>query len=81
MRENTLIEVDRIDKELDSICIEPGCERYKDVLVMWYVEKLDREEIAHEIGYSHRQSAYEIRNKAIKKFAITLFGIEALRAM
>jgi hypothetical protein len=37
MRENTLVELDRIDKELDLICEESGCERYKDILVMWYV--------------------------------------------
>jgi hypothetical protein len=81
MRENTLVEVDRIDNELDSICEDPGCERYKDVLVMWYVEKLDKEEIAEKFGYSSKQSVYDLRNRAMKKFAIALFGVTALQAI
>jgi hypothetical protein len=45
------------------------------------VEKKAKEDIAEEIGYSHRQSVYENRNKAIRKFAGALFGIVALEAM
>ncbi|MBU2702267.1 hypothetical protein Ga0466249_003394 [Sporomusaceae bacterium BoRhaA] len=81
MRDNTLVEVERIDKEIDSICEDPGCERYKDILVMWYVEKLSKEDIAEAIGYSRRQSVYQLRKRAIEKFAVSLFGIEALQAI
>jgi hypothetical protein len=48
---------------------------------MWYVEKKAKEDIAEKLGYSHKQSVYEIKNKAIRKFAISLFGIVALQAM
>jgi hypothetical protein len=60
---------------------DSGCERYKDILLMWYVEKIPKEDIANNIGYSHRQSVYEIKNKAIKKFTVALFGIVALVAI
>ena len=48
---------------------------------MWYVEKKAKEDIAEKVGYSHRQSVYEIRNKAIRKFAVALFGIVVLEAI
>lgn len=81
MREVTLIEMGKVEDVLNAICQDPGCERYKDVLVMWYVEKMDKDMIAEKLGYSHKQSAYEIKNKAIKKFAVTLFGVIALKAI
>lgn len=44
---------------------------------MWYVDKMDKEAIAEDIGHSQtsRKSVYEIKNKAIKKFAVSLFGV------
>ena len=81
MKERTLVEIEKVDNVLISISKDPGCERYKDILYMWYVKKKAKEEIADEIGYSHRQSVYEIRNKAIKKFAVALFGVVALVAI
>lgn len=81
MRERTQEEIDRIEVSLQGICLDPGCDRYRDILFMWYVEKRDKEDIAESMGYSHRQSAYEIKNKAIKKFAVALFGVMALEAM
>lgn len=83
MKDRTLEEIDKIEESLQGICQDPGCERYRDVLYMWYVEKLDKDEIAVAVGYSEtsRKSIYEIKNKAIKKFAVALFGIEALEAI
>lgn len=81
MKELTAIEIGKIDDVLVAICEGSGCERYKDVLVMWYVNKLDKEDIAERLGYSHRQSVYEIKNKAIRKFAVALYGVTALKAI
>ena len=83
LREQTLIEIAKVDDVLNAICQDAGCERYKDVLVMWYVEKMDKEDIAKNIGYSEtsRRIIYEIRTKAIRKFAVALFGVTALKAM
>lgn len=76
-----MVEIAKVDDVLDSICIDPGCERYKKLLYMWYVEKLDKEEIAEFFGYSSKQSVYDIRNRSIRKFSIALFGVTALQAI
>jgi hypothetical protein len=81
MKARTLVEIEKVDRVLDSISQDQGCERYKEILFMWYVEKKAKEDIAEEVGYSHRKSVYEIKNKAIKKFAVALFGIIALMAI
>ncbi len=81
MKERTLEKVEKIEEALNGISQAQGCERYRDVLFMWYVERLDKDEIAERLGYSHRQSAYEIKNKAIKQFAVALFGVIALEAI
>jgi hypothetical protein len=81
IKDRMLVEVEKVEEALRGISQEQGCERYRDVLFMWYVEELDKEEIAERLRYSHRQLAYEIKNKAIKKFAIALFGVVALEAI
>ena len=81
MKERTIEEIEKIEEELQGICLDPGCERYRDVLYMWYVEKLDKDEIAERLGYSSRQSVYDMRNKAIRKFAVALFGVVALETI
>ncbi|VBB05588.1 rna polymerase sigma factor region 3/4 [Lucifera butyrica] len=80
MKDRTLEEIEKVDRVLDSICQDHGCERYKDILVMWYVEKLDREDIASKLGYS-RRSIFYLKDKAIRKFTVSLFGFEALQAI
>ena len=83
MREQTRFEIERLDEILNSISAEPGCERYKEILLLWYVEKMDKDDIARELGYSpnSKESIYGIKNKAIRKFAVALFGIRALQAI
>lgn len=81
MRERTQEEIDGIEVSLQGICLDPGCERYRDILFMWYVEKRDKEDIAECMGYSTRQSVYDIKAKAMRKFAVCLFGVTALEAM
>lgn len=76
-------EIKKIDSLLDAIEKEPGCEYYTQVLRLWYIEKIPKEEIAGLIGYSpaSRQSIYNIKDKAIRKFAVMYFGLGALKAM
>ena len=76
----TMIEIEKVDSILNSISQEQGCEYYKDILFMWYVQKKDKEEIAEEIGYTERHLR-RIKNEAVKKFAVSLFGIVALEAI
>jgi len=76
--EKALAEVEKI---LEEISQDPGCELYGEVLRKWYIEKVPKEEIALEIGYQTRKSVYEIRAKALRKFAVRLFGLGALRVV
>ena len=73
--------IGKVDSVLDSISQDSGCELYRKLLYMWYIEKKVKEEIVEELGYSHKQSVYELKNKAIVKFAVVLFGVVALKAI
>lgn len=82
-KEKTAAELKKIDQLLDAIERDPDCEYYAQVLRLWYIERTPKEEIAGLIGYSpaSRQSIYNIKDKAIRKFAIMYFGLGALKAM
>ncbi len=80
-KSKTQEEFGNINNILNEISEENGCELYGTVLRKWYIERLTKEEIAEDLGYSSKQTVYDIRNKAIRKFAVRLFGIEALRAV
>jgi len=80
MKERTQEEIEKVEEELSGICLDPGCERYRDILYMWYVEKKDKETIADETGYS-RRAVFYLKKSAIRKFSVALFGIEALQAI
>jgi hypothetical protein len=82
-KEKTAAEIEKIDKLLDALEKESDCEYYAQVLREWYIEKTPKEEIAGLINYSpnSRQSIYNIKDKAIRKFAVMYFGLGALKAM
>ena len=46
MKDKTLVEIVKVDNILIAISQEEGCEVYKDLLYMWYVEKRAKEDIA-----------------------------------
>jgi hypothetical protein len=71
-----------ITAAIDSIGRDVGCEQYPAVLRMWYIERLPKEEIAEKLNYSasSRASIYSLKQAAIKKFAVTIFGVAALKA-
>lgn len=72
-------ELEKIDSVLRDISQDEGCEYYGEVLRKWYIERVPKEYIAHDIGYSSRRSIYTVRAKAIRKFAVRLFGLNALK--
>jgi hypothetical protein len=82
-REKTLAELGEIDSLFEEISQEQGCELYGKVLKKWYIEKVPKEEIAKQIGYSptSRTSIYDLKARAIKKFAVRYHGIEAVKAI
>ncbi len=72
--------LEEIEKVLSEISREPGSELYGDILKKWYIEKVSREEIALESQYCER-NIYKLKNKAIRKFAINLFGLDAVNIL
>ncbi len=70
--------IQEIDQVLDDMDKDQDCDFFKEVLVMWYVEKLSKDMIADEIGYSSRKSVYLLRNRAINKFSTMVFGIASI---
>lgn len=80
-RIETLNAMEEIDEILENISSRKKCENYGDVLRMLYIEDLPVEEVAEKLGYSSRQSIYDIKKPAIRKFAINWFGVSALKAI
>lgn len=77
-RDKTKAELDTINQILDEIIKEPGCEKYRYVLMEWYIHRTPKEEIAEEMPCSVR-NVYRLRDEAIKKFALRYFGLEVLK--
>jgi hypothetical protein len=80
MRERTLVEIEKVDSVLDSLSKDPGGDKYKDILYMWYVEKKSMSHISGEIRYTERH-LWRLKKEAIQKFAVMLFGIIALKTI
>lgn len=80
-RERTIAELSQVDALLNDISQESGCELYGAVLKEWYVYRTPKEEIAKQIGYAHKSAVYRIKDRAIKKFAIRRFGLEAMKVI
>lgn len=56
-------------------------DKEKIILEMWYIDKIQVIDIAVKFEFEERRSAYNLKNKALKDFAIKLFGINALKAI
>lgn len=67
-----------IDFHLEEVSVGQGCELYGEVLQRWYIEEEAKEKIAESLRYAHKDSIYRIRERAIRKFAIQLFGVKAV---
>lgn len=81
MVESTEAELKEIDKVLEEISQDKGCERYGEILRLWYIEGLPKEKIMEQIDLNSLSYIYELRDKAIRKFAVSIFGFEALKAI
>lgn len=79
-RDGSLREIEHIESILDGISQTRETERYKDILDMWYVKQMDKVDIGVELDCSDRH-VYRLKERALKKFAVGLFGISALKVM
>lgn len=78
--ERTTQEIAVIDEILKEISREKDCHLYGKVLYLWYVKRMEKDDIGKEIGYSRRQ-LYRLKDEAIRKFAVRILGIKALDAI
>lgn len=72
-------EIAHIKEILSDISADPESALYGKALTMWYVNKMDKIDIAVALGYETRKSAYDIHKKAMKKLAVALYGVYALK--
>ena len=79
-REKTMTELEKANKILEDISQEVGCELYGEVLWEWYIMRTPRDEIGNKIGYGKR-NIYHIKDRAIKKFAVRHFGLDAMKVI
>ena len=79
--EKTLYEMELVTKELDEIDKDPGCENFGIVLWEWYVLGKSKADIAEMLGYSSVQSVYGLKDRAIRKFAVRHFGLNAINVV
>jgi hypothetical protein len=79
-QDDTKKSIKNIDDILDMISAEKGCGHYGFLLKFWYVDKMDKLDIAEELHISER-SVYYHKENAIKSFAIALFGIAVLKVV
>jgi hypothetical protein len=77
-RDLTIAFLAKVEDVLEAIDAEESCREYVPVLRAWYFDRTTKERIAENVGYSHRNSIYEIRRRALRKFAIKMFGLGAL---
>lgn len=75
MKLSTETEIEEIDVLLRDL--DQEYEHYGTILKFWYVEKKGRDEIAEELGYGVRY-IYKLKDKAIRVFAVRLFGLDSL---
>lgn len=56
------------EEEVNNIkCILESLEpKHKEVLELWYIQKKSKERIAEILGYSSKQTIYDLKNEAIK---------------
>ena len=80
IKDRTYEEIVKVEESLQGICNKKGREVYRDILFMWYVEEMDKEEIAVKVGYTSRHLR-RVKKLAIRRFAIALFGVMALEAV
>lgn len=67
-----------IDAILDEISHGEGCENYGKLLRMWYMQRASKEIIAEQLCCSIRKVYYD-KDAAIRKFAVRIFGMAALK--
>lgn len=56
-------------------------DEYKKLLVLWYIEKKSKEQIAEALFIDSITTVYNLRNRAVAEFALLYFGASALSSI
>ena len=74
--EDNMSAIEHIDEMLLSLD-----DRECMVLRLWYIQNVHIVDIARELNYTERRSVYNLKNRALKNFAVKMFGLKALKAI
>lgn len=66
--------------EVDGVLAQLESEE-REILRLWYIQRMSKEEVAAKIKYSSTSSIYDLRNRAVAKFALLYFGAGALASV
>jgi DNA-directed RNA polymerase specialized sigma subunit len=74
---STKHKIKQIDSILKQLSNKPGYELHEQVLRMWFIENMRAEDIAVRVNVSERH-VFRIKNIAIRRLAVLLFGIAVI---
>jgi hypothetical protein len=80
-RDLTKAALEEIDEILVNISKDDKCKNYGYILRAWYIEGTYKDDIAKELMYSSKQSVYDLKESALNKFAMQLYGYPAVKAL
>ncbi len=66
-------------KEIDDVIGQVNDDG-RNVLSLWYIESITKDEMCEKLHYASRKSLYDHRNRAIGEFAVLYFGAAGLDA-
>lgn len=75
---NIYAAMEDIEYALESFNCNKNCKVYQDILILIYIKKKSRDSLTNLIPYSSRTSINKLHDKAIKQFAIFLFGTNVI---
>lgn len=73
---NTEEKIREVDDVLHQLS-DNDCE----LLMMWYIDGLPKEQICMELNYSSRHTIYDHKNQAVGQFAVLYFGAPAMNSV
>ena len=68
--EATISEIDEVIKQMAADDAE--------LLTAWYIKRNTKEEIAEALNYQSTTTVYDLKNKAVSRFAVLYYGAGAL---
>lgn len=71
--ENTRREIAYIEGVIEQLS-----EEHKKIVVLWYIEKRSKEQIAEALFVESNTTIYNLRNRAVAEFALLYYGSSAM---